>query len=162
MQEQTPLEQAAWLTEVTGNNFLLKREDLQPVRLREMETLVTTRCVIPRHGQYIIHYLCSWHYKLEINCWADLWCKGTVVLSSSQSAVNMICTKGHAFHLIEVPASCVHLNSVLPNSKNCWSRIACFASLVQLLCWHCFPQHTMPFIALKLTKKMTVATRIVA
>ncbi|KAL3161440.1 hypothetical protein ABBQ32_010326 [Trebouxia sp. C0010 RCD-2024] len=31
MQEQTPLEQAAWLTEVTGNNFLLKREDLQPV-----------------------------------------------------------------------------------------------------------------------------------
>lgn len=29
--EQTPLEQAAGLTEVTGNNFLLKREDLQPV-----------------------------------------------------------------------------------------------------------------------------------
>lgn len=32
VQEQTPLEQAVWLTEVTGNNFLLKREDLQPVR----------------------------------------------------------------------------------------------------------------------------------
>ena len=31
MQEQTPLEQAAGLTEVTGNNLLLKREDLQPV-----------------------------------------------------------------------------------------------------------------------------------
>lgn len=31
LQEQTPLEQAAGLTEVTGNNFLLKREDLQPV-----------------------------------------------------------------------------------------------------------------------------------
>ncbi|DBA83534.1 hypothetical protein WJX79_001038 [Trebouxia sp. C0005] len=29
--EQTPLEQAAGLTDATGNNFLLKREDLQPV-----------------------------------------------------------------------------------------------------------------------------------
>ncbi len=31
MQEQTPLEQASGLTDATGNNFLLKREDLQPV-----------------------------------------------------------------------------------------------------------------------------------
>ena len=65
MQEQTPLEQAAWLTEVTGNNFLLKREDLQPVRLRQMELLATRHCVIPCHGQYMIHCLCSWQYRLE-------------------------------------------------------------------------------------------------
>ena len=31
LQEQTPLEQAAWLSDLTGNHFLLKREDLQPV-----------------------------------------------------------------------------------------------------------------------------------
>lgn len=37
VQEQTPLEQAAWLTEVTSNNFLLKREDLQPVRPLRMQ-----------------------------------------------------------------------------------------------------------------------------
>lgn len=41
VQEQTPLEQAAWLTEVTGNNFLLKREDLQPVSpVRECEYIL--------------------------------------------------------------------------------------------------------------------------
>lgn len=41
LQEQTPLEQAAWLSELTGNQFLLKREDLQPVsqRLRRLCTI---------------------------------------------------------------------------------------------------------------------------
>ena len=42
MQEQTPLEQAAGLTEATGNNFLLKREDLQPV---------SRTSTIPRHSK---------------------------------------------------------------------------------------------------------------
>ena len=64
VQEQTPLEQATWLTEVTGNNFLLKREDLQPVRLREITRFVTRHYVMLRHPLDMMNNLCS----IDLRC----------------------------------------------------------------------------------------------